>query len=349
MALTERTLTRATLHRQLLTERSPLGAREAVGHLAGLQGQEPNSPYLALWARLRDFARDDLTAALHDRTVVRGTLFRGTQHLVTGDDYAWMRPLAGRSLGGRFTKDLASVDKEELKAAVRELLAGRSLTRPQLRDALLERWPHVDKIAMAYAAQFLLALLHPPPSGVWNSGRSTPLVLAEEWLGRPLTVEPVETLVRRYLAAFGPATVKDVQAWSGLTRLSEVLPGMGLRTYAASDGRVLYDLPGLELPDADLPLPVRILPEFDQLMVSFDDRRRVMDDDVRARVCVGAVIAPTILVDGRVAAMWRLAAKRVFEVEVLRELSGEARGEIEAEAGRLLSFMDVEDGEVRFT
>ncbi|GLZ81276.1 hypothetical protein Afil01_60830 [Actinorhabdospora filicis] len=349
MALTDRVLTRATLHRQLLTGRAPMGAVAAIGHLAGLQGQEPNSPYLALWARLRGFSRDELTGALHERSVVRGTLFRGTQHLVTGDDYAWMRPLIGGSLGGRFTRDLAAIGKDELAEAVREILAGRSLTRPQLRDALLERWPGTDRIAMAYAAQFLVALLHPPPSGVWNSGRAVPMVLAEEWLGRPLTTAPVADLVRRYLAAFGPATVKDVQAWSGLTRLSEVLPVMGLRTYAASDGRVLYDLPELDLPDADLPLPVRILPDFDQLMVSFADRRRVMDDDVRAKVCVGAVIAPTILVDGRVAAMWRLSGKRVFEVISLRHLPAGTRADIEAEATALLSFMDVEDGEVRFT
>ncbi|MEV0651256.1 winged helix DNA-binding domain-containing protein [Phytomonospora sp. NPDC050363] len=350
--LTGRTLNRTALARQLLTERAGLDAVTAVERLAGLQGQEANSPYLSLWARLEGFGQAELTAALEDRRVVRSSVLRGTQHLVTAGDFVWMRPLVqplmARIMKGGFGRDLAGVDLDELTALTRETMAGRTLTRPRLRDELLVRWPGVAPIALAYAAQALVPMIHPPPNGTWNRGGATPFTLAEEWLGRPLSTEPSRAaLVERYLRAFGPASVKDVQTWSGLTRLKEVVAGMDLRAYRDESGRELFDVPDGELSEVD-EVPVRLLPYFDNLIVAYDDRSRLMSAEIRKRVCVGAVIYPTVLVDGRVRAMWDLVDKRHLRVETFGVLPGRDKAAVRAEAESMLEFMGLAGGEVVF-
>ncbi|GIG64250.1 winged helix DNA-binding domain-containing protein [Phytomonospora endophytica] len=350
--LTGHVLNRTALARQLLLDRVDLPAATAVERLAGLQGQEANTPYLSLWARLRDFRHDELTRALEDRTVVRSSVLRGTQHLVTGEDFGWMRalmqPLLARIRQSAFGRDTVGVDLDELAKAARETLAGRTLTRPQLRDVLAERWPGVPPLSLAWSAQMLVPVVHPPPNGTWNKGGATPFTLAEEWLGRPLEAEPSrELLVERYLRAFGPASVKDVQMWSGLTRLKEVVAGMDLRAYRDESGRELYDVPDGELSEVD-EAPVRLLPYFDNLIVAYDDRSRMMTAEVRKRVCVGAVIYPTVLVGGRVRAMWDLVGKRVLRVETFGGLSTAERAAVTAEAEALLDFAGIGDGEVAF-
>lgn len=350
--LTDHVLNRTALARQLLLDRVDLPAVAAVERLVGLQGQEANSPYLSLWARLRGFRHDELTAALEDRSVVRSSVLRGTQHLVTGEDFPWMRalmqPVLARTRQAAFGRDTKGVDLDELATVVRETLAGRTLTRPQLRDEIAGRWPEVPPMALAWSAQMLVPMIHPPPNGTWNRGGATPFTLAEEWLGRPLPADPSrETLVERYLRAFGPGSVKDVQMWSGLTRLKDVMAGMDLKVYRDENGRELYDVPDGELSDVD-EAPVRLLPYFDNLIVAYDDRSRMMTAEVRKRVCVGAVIYPTVLVDGRVRAMWDLVDKRVVRVETFGELSSAERAAVVAEAESMLEFMGVDGGEVAF-
>src|SRR5262245_21926140 len=221
--LTRRTLNRTTLGRQGLQERAAVPALDMVGQLIAVQAQEPDAPYLGLWTRLEAFAHDELARLLEDRRVVRSTVLRGTQHLVRADDYLWLRPLVQpvleRVWRGTLGRRTDGVDPAELATATRGLLAGRTLTRSQLRDLLAERWPDRDRQALAWAAQALVPVVHPPPAGTWGRRGAVPLALAEEWLGRPLAAPAPETLLRRYLAAFGPASVADVQAWSGLTRL----------------------------------------------------------------------------------------------------------------------------------
>jgi Winged helix DNA-binding domain len=354
--LDRRALNRATLARQLLLDRVELPVAETVGRLAGLNAQDVEPPYLTLWARLAGFERDALTRALEDRAVVRGTLLRGTQHLVTADDYLAWRPLLQPVMDrlGRGALGRAGVDREALAAAARRHLDGRRLTRRELARLLAQDWPGHPPGELAWSVQYLLPLVHPPPSGVWGRGGPVPLVLAETWLGRPPAAGSAEGLVLRHLAAFGPASVADIQAWSGLTGLREPTErlGGGLRRFRDERGRQLFDLPDAPRPDPGVPSPVRFLPPFDNLLLAHADRGRVMTDEVRRRVCVGAVVEPTVLVDGRVAAVWRLrrdGERALVEVEPLGRLAGPERDAVASEGLRLLRFAatDAADHDVR--
>lgn len=348
MKLNRRVLNRTTLDRQLLLARSPLSPARAIERLVALQGQEANPPYFGLWSRLASFTQDDLTSLLYGKQVVRGSLLRGTQHLALADDYLWLRPIMqapmSRARQAGFGRATGEVDLDELVTLARGHLAGRTLTRPQLRDLLLERWPDVEPLALGWSAQALVPVVHTPPSGIWNRGGATPFTLAEEWLGRPLDDgRPIERLVTRYLAAFGPASVMDVQMWSGLTRLRPVIDAMPLRKYHDTEGRVLYDLPDAPLAEEDVPAPVRFLPAFDNLIVAYAGRTRLMTDERRKAVCVGAVVFPTFLVDGVVAGRWELK-DGVLDLRPFRPLPERARAELAAEGAGLLAFAGVPDG-----
>jgi len=300
---------------------------------------------VSLWTRLADFRHADLTALLHGRDVVRAKLHRNTQHLVTADDFRRLRPLLEpvlkKARQGAFGRAIAGIEPEALARAGRELMSGEGLTRPLLARRLAERFPGRDRQALVYATQSLVAHVHPPPSGTWGDRGATPLVLAEEWIGRPLETAPsVEDVIRRYLAVYGPASVMDVQAWSGLTRLRAVLDGMrsGLRTYRDASGRELFDLPDVSLVDPDVPAPVRFLPAFDNLILSHADRTRVIGDEDRARVITGSEVRPTFLVDGFVRGTWSLA-DGTLRVRPYRALNPDEAAQTGAEAERLLAFL----------
>jgi Winged helix DNA-binding domain len=358
--LGRRALNRATLERQLLLRRWDLEVTEAVERLAGLNAQDPEPPYLGLWARLAGFRHDALTKLLEDRGLVRSTLLRGTQHLVAAADYlAWrplLQPMLERRQRGGLGRPRVGVDPADLVAATRELLAERPLTRPELGRLLAESWPGEDPVSLGWSAQYLVPLIHPPPSGTWRTRGAILCALAESWLGRPLDPDPSAAgMIRRHLAAFGPASVMDIQAWSGLTRLREPVDRLGaeLRPFRDQHGRRLYDLPDAPRPDPDTPAPARFLPAVDNLLLAHADRTRVITDERRRRVCVGAVVEPTVLVDGEVVAIWRIVwagGTAVLEVEPLGGLSGADRAGVAEEGMRLLEFAaaDAGDHDVRF-
>lgn len=297
-----RALNRAMLERQLLLHREALPVVAAVERVLGLNAQDPNLPYLALWSRLERFAIADLTAAIEDRSLVRSTLMRATQHLLSVPDFRLVRPvlapLLRRVQRNAFGSRTRGVDLDALVAEATELLAdGQVLTRPELSRRLAARRPDVDPTALGWTVQYLLPLVHPAPSGTWNTRGATPFARAD-WTGIPpeATAEDVRRLVRRYLAAFGPATVADARAWSGVSGLREVFAQLRpeLRVYADESGRELFDVPDAPLPAADVPAPVRLLPEFDAPLLAYADRTRVMTDQVRRQVCVGAGVAATV-------------------------------------------------------
>ncbi|WP_243717399.1 winged helix DNA-binding domain-containing protein [Actinomadura darangshiensis] len=320
---------------------------EAVERLVAVQAQETNMPYIGLWARLDAFGRDDLTELLYGRSVVRGSILRGTQHMASAADYSWVRPLVQESLlrgrrasFGGVTKDW---DLDELAAEARRLLNGRILTRPQLARALAECWPDRDLQALGWSAQALVSVVHPPPSGTWDKGGATPFALAEEWIGRPFGEEGADRLIRRYLAAFGPASVKDFQMWSGMRRMDATFEELraSLETYRDESGAELFDLPGAPLPDADVPAPVRLLPAFDNLILAYADRGRMMTDEQRKAVCIGSITKPTLLVDGRVHGVWTLkhdkkAQHAALTIEHFAPVPDVPA--VEREADRLLGF-----------
>jgi len=274
--------------------------------------------------------------------VVRSSLLRGTQHIVTAADYAWLRPVLARTLSrvrqAGFGRVTAGVDLAELAAEGERLLAGRTLTRTQLREELAGRWPSAPPDALAWSVQLLVPVVHPPPNGTWRRGGATPFTLATEWLGRPLETPDAARLVRRYLAGFGPATVRDMQAWSGVTGLAEVVAAMPDLVPLDGDH---YDLPEMTYPDPDTPAPVRLLPEFDNLMVAYADRTRVLPAAHHKRICFGGFVEPAVLVDGTVRGRWKLRFTReraTVTVEPFERLSTMDHEAVAAEANGLLAF-----------
>lgn len=342
--LTRRSLNRATLERQLLLRRTDLAAPAVTEQVAGLQAQDPDPPYIGLWSRITDFHLDDLTKLLNDRTVVRATLFRGTQHLVTAEDYLWLRPLLQPMLDrwqkGAFGRSTTGLDLPELAAAARAVLGASTLTRPELGRALVERWPGRDPVALARSVQGLLPVVHPPPDGTWGRRGTTPFILAEQWLGRPPATDPSpRELVRRYLAAFGPATVKDVQAWSGMTRLREVVEALQpeLRVFRGEADEELFDLPEAPRPDPDTTAAVRFLAALDNVVLGHADRTRMMTDSQRRHIIVEAAV----IVDGFVRGLWGIKRDKgsaVLTVKLFSPLSANEEEAVTDEGARLLRF-----------
>ena len=316
--LSLRALSRATLARQLLLQRSPIGALAAIEHLVGMQAQAPFAPYYGLWSRLEDFTGEELSGLLTARKVVRIVLMRGTIHLVAAKDAHRLRPLVqpalDRMLRSNAThgKALAAVDVTAVIDAAERLLAGEQLTPGELGARLAEQWPHTPPGSLAEAARSLLPLVQVPPRALWQRSGQVRLTTATAWIGKPrgkpLTIDE---LVMRYLAAFGPASATDVQTWSGLTRLSEVLERLNLVRFKSEGGQTLYDLPDAPRPDHDTPAPVRLVAPFDNLLLSHADRTRVISDEHRKRLFAGknGVFPGTVLVDGFVAGTWELVGK----------------------------------------
>ncbi|MFD4688756.1 winged helix DNA-binding domain-containing protein, partial [Streptomyces sp. NPDC058461] len=297
--LGRRALNRATLDRQLLLRRSPLSAKAAVAHLLGLQAQNVKPPYHALAARLDGFAPQELSALMADREVVRIVTMRSTIHTHTADDCLTLRPLVQPARDRELTyfrKGLAGVDLDRLAGLARGLVEESPRTMGQLREALAVEWPDADPQSLATAARCLLPLVQVTPRGLWGRSGQVALTTAEHWLGRPAASSPdPETAVRRYLAAFGPASVKDMQTWAGLTRLREVFDRLRpeLLTFRDERGVELFDLPDAPRPDPDTPAPPRFLPEFDNLLLSHADRTRIVPDDLRGRTWRGNQAYPT--------------------------------------------------------
>ena len=329
--LSQRALNRALLSRQRLLARADLpddadGRRAAVigaiEHLIGLQAQAPFPPYYGLWSRLGGFRPDDLASLLTDRSAVRIALMRGTIHLVSARDCLPLRrrlqPVLERGLRGTFGRQLAGVDPGALAAAGRELVESAPMTFSQLGDALAERWPDHSPAALAQGVRALVPLVQVPPRAVW--GRSGPSLhtSAEHWLGQPALAaagppDSLAGLVTRYLAAFGPATARDVAAWSGLTGVRPLLEELrpSLATFTDEQGAELFDLPLAPRPGGDVPAPVRLVAEFDNLLLSHADRTRVVSaENLKRFYTINGIFPGSVLIDGFVAGIWRLARNK---------------------------------------
>ena len=348
--LTRRAVNRATLARQLLLERAPRTAVDTVEHLVGMQAQAPFPPYYGLWTRLVDFRPAELADALVDRQVVRIVLMRGTVHLVSAADACFLRPLVqpimDRDLGTNalHARHLVGLDLPKVAEAARRILAERPHTAKELGAVLAELWPDREPNALAHVARGVLPLVQVPPRAVWGRSGQTAYHTAEHWLDRPLDAAPDPArLVVRYLAAFGPASVADVQTWSGLTRLREVADTLDLRVFTSEDGRELLDLPDAPRPDEDTPAPVRFLPEFDNILLSYADRGRMMSDEHRKRLfgVKNGVFPGTFLVDGQLRGSWRLTKQRKSIVLAITPWARTTKKDLAAltrEGGRLLEF-----------
>ncbi|HYW14180.1 MAG TPA: winged helix DNA-binding domain-containing protein [Longimicrobium sp.] len=347
--LTDRALNRALLDRQMLLRREAVSVDEALERLVGMQAQAPNPPYLGLWSRLDGFRLEELAERIRDRRAVRIALMRSTIFLVTARDCLALRPVLAAELerwgGNVFGKQAAGTDLAELAAAGRALAEETPRTFQELGVLLGERWPDADRSALGNLVRNLVPLVQVPPRGVWGEGGPAAHTTAEAWLGRPLDAETApDEMVMRYFAAFGPATVRDAQHWCGLKRLKEVVDRLRprLRTFRNESGAELFDVPDAPRPDAGTPVPVRFLPEFDNVLLSHAERTRIISEPDRKRVfTINGIIRATFLVDGFVRGMWKIereGAAATLVINPFVKLARADRAALEEEGGLLLRF-----------
>ena len=308
-----------------------------------MQSQAPLAPYVGLWTRLRDFAPGELATLTEERQVVRLHLMRNTVHLVSARNaLAWralFAPQHAAQFRANFRSGIEGVDLAELLGQARRLLAERPRSRAELGRLLAERWPDAEPTALAYAVTHHLVLCQVPPRGVWGKGGPAIWAPLADWVGAPLGSAPVDELVLRYLGAFGPATVADVQAWSGLTRLREVVERLALRTFRGRAGQLLHDLPDAPRPAEDAPAPPRFLPEYDNLLLSHKDRTRVIPHGRPVPLPPGnGAAAGTLLIDGLWQGSWQVRDRKL-RIWTFTQLGPADRDPLLAEAARLCAFV----------
>lgn len=352
--ISARALNRALLARQMLLERERLGALDAIERLVGMQAQVARPPFVGLWTRIDGFGREELTRALHERKVVRVTAMRGTLHLMTTSDYVALRgamqPMLTRGMTAILRERAASMEMAALESEGRAFFGKAPATFDALRDHLEAKFPKGDVRAMAYAIRTHVPLVQVPDDSPWAFPAAADFALADRWVSRKVStvVTTPEALVLRYLGAFGPATPGDAQAWSGLSGLRDVFESLrpSLVTFRDERKRELFDLPHAPRPDADTEAPVRFIPDFDNVVLSHDDRSRIVADAHRGRVTLKNLqVRATFLVDGMVAGTWKSERKRkaaVLVIEPFETVARRARASLEDEGERLLEFLEAD-------
>ncbi len=336
--LTLRELNRATLARQLLLERKRLSATAVIERLVGMQAQWPSAPYVGIWTRATRFRRAALERELASAVVVKATVMRQTLHLVTRRDYGLLRAALSET---NFPWE--SADAKRIAPSVRELAAAGHVTTAEAL-ALLERehgLSGIDARRAWRAARVCAHVLHNHETALWRARPEGRFVAIEE----PEAHDPLEAraeILRRYLAAFGPASRRDIVAWS-MMHVPEIQRALDrlepLRRFRDEHGRELLDVPRALLPDPETPAPVRFLPKWDNLLLAFADRTRVLPEPYRKTVIrMNGDVAQTFLVDGFVAGRWRVENGRVL-AEPFAPLTRSVRQEVEEEADRLEMFL----------
>jgi hypothetical protein len=357
--LTLRQINRATLARQMLLAREKVTPLQAIERLVGMQAQWPKPPFLGLWSRVEGFKREELTTLLHKRTVVRATFMRATIHVVTAKDFLALRPaiqpVLESALQAVLKERLDGVELPALMKQVRKMLDREPLTFAAIREEFLRADPKADERAMGYAVRMLLPLVQVPVDDQpWAFPSQACFASAEQWLGKAVPAKAVQpdALLVRYLEGYGPASAEDMRAWSGLARstVNEAFERLRPKLSVFRDGegkgkRELFDLADAPRPDGDVPAPVRLIPEYDNVITTRADERFVAKAD-RPRVFLSALrIAATVLIDGFVAGTWKLeATKKVatLTVEPFKPLPARAKKDVEAEAESLLRFAEPE-------
>jgi hypothetical protein len=348
--LTRRRLNRTLLQRQRLLERTDSTPEDLARHLVGLQAQENLPPYLSLAARVADLDPYAVTRALEERALVRLLTMRGTVHLLVAEDALVLRPWTQPRMDqeARSSQSVGAareVDRDEFETALREVLADGPLPQRHLAEALGQRFPDFPPNGLGQLARVVAPLVQLPPRGCWKRSGGVVYDYVDRWTGGRL-VPPddvdVERLVRRYLAAFGPATAADVTAWSGVTRLGPVLAGMDdLVRHEDERGRVLYDVPDGRIAEEGVPSPVRLLGAYDNVWLSHAGRDRVTDPEKRtAWMGTNGGVANTLFVDGWLEGLWRVDDGRVQVVDTFRTLSRPEKSELAHEIDRVQTLLE---------
>lgn len=356
--LTLRQMNRWTLARQMLLERTELDPVTAIERLAGMQAQHSPSPYIGLWSRLQGFQRDELQTALLADGVFKATLMRGTLHLVSARDYDRFR-VATHSKHHVYSKTVRileehGIDVHAIRAEILAAVATQRLRRREIEQLIRHRipshfpdyagWSTValsgDLVNVAEDAQF----------GYFGGGRYRP--------SPPRASERADAtrhLASTYFAAFGPATRADLSQWSGepVSAFAEALDSLDLVSFRGEDGRTLLDLRDSTRPEGDVPAPVRFLPKWDNLLLAYERRERVLPEPYR-RIVIrkNGDVLPTFLVDGLVAGTWEapLRGRAVLTLAPLEPIAPPDRAAIEDEGARLLAWLrpDTDRRELRW-
>jgi hypothetical protein len=321
------------LARQLLLERHELPLARAVERVAGLQTQYAPSAYVGLWTRLAGFQREALTRALERRSVIQGTLMRGTIHVVSRREY-WLYAAGIRQAMRAWWLRTAKRDAAEAERdaeRLRALLAAGPRPAKELGEALRRGGP------------LWVEIVRVPPSGTWERRRADLYALAEDWVGPPEGTEEegLAHLVRAYLRGFGPAMPKEVSSWAGVpvVRLAAAAERLRLRRFLDEDGRELLDLPRAPLPAPETPAPVRFLPHWEASLLVHARRTGILPEAHRERVfhTRNPFSTGVVLVDGRAAGGWQPRAGAI-ELDLWERLPRETRREVDDEAERLRAF-----------
>jgi hypothetical protein len=306
-----------------------------------MQAQWAPAPYVGLWSRVEGFRRETLERAILRGAVLKPTVMRGTLHLVTARDYP-MFYAALRNFRWWSSPEATPLG-EAAAPTIRELYAQEPLPAAAALQHLAEAHGAADEVIRRrawFVARVVGHVLHAPETALWKLAPRTRFVAVREPQAVEVTAARAE-LVRRYLAAFGPATRADISAWSGMP-VRDFASGLEmlepLRRFRDEHGRELLDVPRAPLPPADTHAPVRFLPKFDNVLLSFADRTRVLPDELRRAVIQGGDVLQTFLVDGVVAGTWRVERGRVV-VDPLAPLPRAAKRELKDEAAELEAFL----------
>ncbi len=348
-------LNRATLARQYLLERISLSPLETIKHLVALQGQVSKAPYVGLWTRLNSFQRVELTQLVESREVVRASSLRITLHILAADDYLLfqpvLQPILSRTLHS-FARSTPNFDMQYVIAELRAFLREQPRTAVELRARMEELYAGMGRPQINDAVRMYLALIQVPPAGTWSFSGRPAHTEATEWLKRPLAAPEagLPPLILRYLAAFGPASVKDIQMWSKITGVQQVVEELRPELLAFRDeqGRELFDLPNAPRPSEDTPAPVRFLPEYDNIVLGYADRSRILAESDRVAVLTGNGMRPTILIDGFVAGTWKIErtpGRARLLIEAFKPLSPAIQNELTEEGERLLRWSSDDEAE----
>jgi winged helix DNA-binding protein len=346
LILSPRALNRALLARQMLLERAAMPAEAAIEHLVALQAQVPRDPYFGLWARLQNFDPEDLSSLIATRNVVRMASLRATVHLSTAKDARilrpWVQPMVTRVLASTpFGKSTRGVDHDALVRTAAAAVAGTPMTLAKLRPALATAFPEFSANDLSYVFHYLTPLVQVPPRGLWQKSGAPKVTTLEAWVGKPLLKAAPEKLVLRYLAAFGPASVADTRAWSGLSNLAPLFERLRgkLVTFRDARGTELFDLPGAPRPEPDAPAPPRFLPSYDNAIIAFANRDRILPGG--GPIPFRNINVGTFLLDGFFAGFWSIKhdAKRArLVVEATSKLRRADQAALAAEGRALLAF-----------
>jgi hypothetical protein len=349
--ITLRQLNRATLARQMLLQRDTAPVAQAVERLVGLQAQLAVAPYVGLWTRLQDFHRDDLAGLIENRKIIKATLMRATLHLCTAEDYnrfrTTLQPMLTSAWSSISKRRGADFDLQTVLDEVKRFISEKPRTFAEISAMVTELMPEKDVGAMRYAVRTHLPMVQVPVASGWSYPGKPEFTLAQSWLGREtLPEDRLDDLVLRYLAAFGPATATDMQTWSGLPKLKETFDRLkpDLQSYRGEQRRELFDLPDISIEDEDRPAPVRFLPEYDNLLLSHSNRKRVIADEFRSGVFLpGLRVRATFLLDGFVKGAWKIEKTKktaTLIIEPFVALQKQDRTRLTEEGEQLVRFVE---------